>query len=120
MMGIAGIVEKFMENEYYSLSRKFEVLAETYITDLNGFVKSTAESLNLFKFESSEKNPEPSKNARIVLETINRESKELGTAPTLWLGYNAFNELLHGKLKKTFDKQAELDGKLFDHVLELV
>lgn len=118
-MGISEIIEKFMENEYYSLSRKFEVLAEKYITDLDAFVKATAEHLNLFKFESSEKNPDPSKNARIVLETIKRESKELGTNPTLWLGYNAFNELLHGKLKKTFDKQAELDGKLFDHVLTL-
>jgi hypothetical protein len=120
MAGIDQIVNKFMENEYYSLSRKFDVLAETYIKDLKGFVKATAEQLNLFKYEASAKNAEPSLNARLVLNLIEKEAKLLGTQPTLWLGYNAFNEMLHGKLVKTFDKQAELDGKLFEHVLELV
>lgn len=118
MQGIEMMVNKFLENEYYSLSKKFEVLAETYIADLDGFVKATAESLNLFKFEKSDKNPEPSLNARMVLEIMNREAKQLGTKPTLWHGYNAFNEVLHTKLKKTFDKQAEIDSKLFNTIFE--
>ena len=34
-----------------------------------------------------------------------------------WIGYNAFNELLHGKLKKTFEVQKREDAKLFEYVL---
>ena len=115
---IGNLVSKFMDNEFYSLHKKFEVLAERPITDLSDFVKFTAEDLKLFKFESSEKNPDPSLNARLVMDTIRKESNLLGTDPTLWLGYNAFNELLHGKLKKPFDKQKQLDKQLFDRILE--
>ena len=119
MNGIELMVNKFMENEYYTLSKKFEVLAETVIKDLEGFVKLTADKLNLFKFEKSKENAEPSLNARMVLEIMKNEEVLFGTAPTLWTGYNAFNELLHTKLKKSFDKQAEIDAILFDTVMEM-
>lgn len=114
---IKEIVNKFMDNEFYSLHKKFEVLAEMPLKDLEGFVKITAEKLNLFKFESSEKNPAPSLNARMVIDVIQSEARLLGTKPNMWLGYNAFNEILHGKLKKTFEAQRSLDAKLFDLVL---
>lgn len=116
---ISQIIQKFFENEYYTLSRKFEVLNSKEITDLKGFVKFTTEKTNLFKFEASEKNPEPSLNARLILETIEKESDILGVKPNLWLGYNAFNELLHDKLKKTFEQQKALDSRIFESVLEL-
>ena len=115
---IGSLINTFMENEFYTLSRKFEVLAETYITDLNGFVKATAEKLNLFKFEMSEKNPNPGASARTVIDTIQGEANLLGVKPNLWLGYNAFNELLHDKLKKTFEQQKNIDAKLFEIVTE--
>lgn len=120
MPEIRELVTKFLDNEFYSLSRKFEVLAEKRITNLQGFVKFTAEKLNLFQFESSEKNPSPSLNARTVIESVQREASLLGERSNLWLGYNAFNELLHGKLKKTFEAQKQLDGKLFSEVLAMV
>lgn len=114
---IGSIVNKFMDNEFYTLSKKFEVLAERQITDLSGWVKMVADSTKLFKFESSEKNPSPSLNARTVIEGIRREASMLGEAtPNLWLGYNAFNELLHGKLKKGFEAQKSLDKRIFDLV----
>lgn len=116
---IRGIIEKFMSNEFYTLQRKFEVLAETPIANLEEYVKITAEHFKLFQFESSETNHAPSLNARIVLDTINREANLLGTRPTLWNGYNAFNEILHTKLKKTFDKQRQLDAEIFTHSLEM-
>jgi hypothetical protein len=94
-------------------------LAERTITDLEGFVKLTAEKMNLFKYEMSEKNPMPSLNSRMVLDIIKNESELLGVTPTLWNGYNAFNEVLHTKLKKNFDKQIDLDEKLFNTVLEM-
>lgn len=114
---ISSIMEKFMNNEFYSLQRKFVVLAERPIKDLSDFVKVTARNFKLFQFECSEKNPGPSLNARIVLETIERESALLHTDPNLWIGYNAFNALLHDKLKKTFGAQQALDAKLFEAVL---
>jgi hypothetical protein len=117
---VSQLIQKFFANEYYTLSRKFEVMNSKEITDLKGFVKLTAEKTNLFKFEASEKNPEPSLNARKIMEGIEREADILGVKPNLWLGYNAFNELLHDKLKKTFEQQKNIDSKIFDTVLEMV
>jgi hypothetical protein len=114
---ISSIVKNFMSNEFYDLQRKFNVLAERPIKDLEDFVKVTAENFKLFQFECSEKNPGPSLNARTVIETIERESRLLHTDPTLWIGYNAFNDLLHGKLKKTFGAQERLDANLFEAIL---
>jgi hypothetical protein len=110
------IVGKFMDNEFYSLKRKFEVLAERPVYNLEDYVKFTAKTSGLFKYESSDKNPEPSANARFVFDVIERESKLLNTRPNQWIVYNAFNELLHGKLKKTFDQQRTLDERLFETI----
>lgn len=116
---IDEIMKKFMDNQYYSLHKKFEVLAERPIADLKDFVKITANDLKIFKFEASDKNPEPSLNATIVLDTIRKEAKELGVEPNYWLGYNAFNELIGTKLKKTFEATRNIDGILFDHTYDL-
>lgn len=114
---ISLIVEKFMDNEFHTLQRKFEVLAERPISNLDDFVKVTAENFKLFQFECSEKNPGPSLNARTVLETIERESRLLHTVPNLWIGYNALNAILHDKLKKPFGAQKNLDAKVFEAIL---
>jgi len=117
---IDELIALFIENEYYTISRKFEVLAEKQITDVKEFVKMVATDLNLFQFEASATNSEPSLNARLVIDTITKEQRILGIEkPTLWLGYNAFNELIHDKLKKTFDQQKALDSKVFEHILEM-
>lgn len=117
---IDDLCKLFVENEYYELSRKFEVLAETTISDVTEFVKMVSTDLGLFQFESSKTNPEPCLNARMVIDTITKEQRILGVEkPSLWLGYNAFNELIHDKLKKTFDQQANLDNKVFQHILEM-
>jgi len=70
----------------------------------------------LFQFECSEKNASPSINARMVLDIIRMESAVLSSEPNLWHGYNAFNAVLHNKLKKTFEVQKRLDEKLFEHL----
>ena len=113
------LIELFMVNEFYELKRKFEVLAETPIPDLEKFVEFITKKVTpngLFKYEASDKNPLPSLNARTVIETITNEANLLNIEPNFWLGYNSFNELLHGKLKKSFEKQRELDGLIFDTV----
>lgn len=116
---IGELVEKFISNEYYELSKKFEVLAERAIKadELEGWVKMVADKTGIFTFEKSAKNPEPSLNARMVIEGVQREAALLEVEPNQWLGYNAFNEVLHDKLKKGFDKQKQLDQKLFETVL---
>lgn len=119
MPEISFLIDKFMSNEYYEISRKFETLAKTAISDVNEFVKSVADDLGIFKFDKSATNAEPSLVAQMVIDTITKESRILGVTPNLWLGYNAFNEILHDKLKKTFDQQANIDSKIFDHILEM-
>ena len=111
---INGLIDVFMNNEYYQLSRKFEALSESKIYDVNAVIKEVADRTKLFKFEKSDLNPEPSLNARLVAEVIERESQLLNEVPNKWLVYNAFNELTHDKLKKTFDQQKRIDSQLFE------
>jgi hypothetical protein len=119
MPNIQSLINKFMDNEYYGLRRKFDVLAEKQIDNLEGYVKMTCEDLKLFMYESSKENPAPSLNARTVIDIVNKESRQLGINPNAWLVYNGFNEVLHGKLKKSFQSQRELDNRLFNHALML-
>lgn len=117
---IGQTIYDFLDNEFYELRKKFEVLADFKIADPSEIVKRIADETKLFKFESSEKNPLPSLNARLVLETVQNESLILKEDANMWMVYNAFNELLHGKMKKTFDQQKKLDKELFNTALELV
>lgn len=115
---IGHLVRTFMDNEYYTLQKQFEQMAAKPIYDISEFVKQTANATGLFKYESSEKNPEPSLNARLVMEYMAKEVQLMGEQrANNWIGYNAFNELLHGKLKKTFEVQKREDAKLFEYVL---
>lgn len=116
---IDELVEKFISNEYYTLKPKAEHLSNFTISDVQRFVKEVCEKSAIFKFEKSDKNPEPSLNSSVVINTIMNEANLLGVKPNLWLGYNAFNEILHGKFQKSFDLQKTLDGKIFDTIYEL-
>lgn len=79
---IAELVERFYNNEFYEIRRKFEVLAERPITDLREFVRMTAKATGLFRYEMSDKNPEPGLNARTVIATAEREAAQLGEPVT--------------------------------------
>lgn len=116
---INGIIERFMNNEFYQLSRKFEVLAERPITDLKEFVKITAEQTKIFQYVKSENNPLPSLNAERVMDVITNEANLLGVKPNMWLGYNAFNNVLHNTFEKSFEVAKTLDAKVFDFVMQL-
>lgn len=121
MPKVEELVAAFMDNEYYSLHRKFEVMAEAAISDVEGFVKYTLGKTGLLKYEKSEKNPEEaSAGAQFIIDIINNEAKELNSAPNLWLGYNAFNEYIHTQNTRPFFLQEKADRKLFDAVLEQV
>lgn len=122
MPKVEELVASFMDNEYYSLHKKFEVMAEKPLTDVEGFVKYTLGKTGLFKYEKSEKNPEEaSASAQLIIDVINAEAKELGTAPNLWLGYNAFNDYVHThQNNQYFNYQERDDRKLFNAILQQV
>jgi hypothetical protein len=111
---IGEMIHHFIENEYTTLRRKFDVLAERPIKDLKNFVRSVSLITGVLSYSASEKNPDkPSKNAKIVMETIDTESKTLHTRPNMWLGYNAFNAFIHGT-NKPFQEQSKLDNQVFN------
>jgi hypothetical protein len=112
------LIAMFYQNEFFSIKKKFEVLAESPIKDVEKFVKLTAEKLGLFKYAKSEQNPDPSKNAQLVLDTISNEAALLKVKPNLWIGYNAFNAILHDRLKKCFEDQKRRDSQLLEFVSE--
>lgn len=116
---IQKTINHFYNNEYYELKRKFNVLAETPITDLTEFVSFITKENNLFKFEKSDKNPLPSMLAQNVIDIIKDEALLLSTPPNLWHGYNAFNEVIHTKMKKSFDQQRKADTQVFNSILSL-
>ena len=93
-------------------------MAEKRVDNIEEYVKLTCEDLKIFMYESSKENPEPSLNARTVIDIVNRESNLLGTPANMWHLYNAFNEVLHGKLKKSFNTQRVMDARLFDYTLQ--
>jgi hypothetical protein len=101
------------------LKPKAEFLSGAIVSDVQKFVKDVCKETAIFKYEKSDKNPEPSLNAEIVADTILAESRYLNTSPNMWLGYNAFNEILHTKFAKSFDVQKTLDGKIFDTIYDM-
>ena len=113
------LFDKFLNNEFYSIVPKFDKLKEVKINDTKKFVQEVLERTKLFKYECSDKNPEPSKKARQVIEILNNEAILLNEEPNLWLGYNAFNRVLHETLKKSFSQQEKWDKKLFDEIYEM-
>lgn len=115
---IGQTIYNFLDNEFYDLRRKFEVLADFKISDPEEIIKRIADETKIFKFEASDKNPMPSLNARLVLQTIQNETLEMKEDANLWLVYNAFNEILHSKLKKTFDQQHKIDKEIFNTIYE--
>ncbi len=113
---IDQLIKHFLSNEFFTIKNKFEKLVEVPIRNTEKFVKTICDSTKLFKFEKSEKNAEPSLNAQLVIDTIKAEAKELNDKPNLWIGYNAFNAILHGKLSKTFDAQRNIDQRLLEEI----
>lgn len=113
------LFDKFLDNEFYSIVRKFDKMKEIKIIDTKAFVRDILEKTKLFRYECSDKNDDPSKKSREVIKILDNEAILLNEAPNLWLGYNAFNSVLHGTLKKSFSQQEKIDKKLFQEIYEL-
>lgn len=113
---IQMLVNEFLNNEYYTLKPKAEFLSGAIISDVQKFVKQVCEDTQVFKYEKSDKNPDASLNATTVMDTIRAEASYLSVEPNMWLGYNAFNEILHNKFQKSFEVQKNYDAKIFDSI----
>jgi hypothetical protein len=113
------LFDTFLDNEFYTIVQKFNKLKEVEILDTKEFVRDILEKTKLFRYECSDKNDNPSKKSREVIEILNYEALLLNETPNLWIGYNAFNAILHGTLKKSFSSQEKLDKKLFDEIYEM-
>ncbi|WP_075344102.1 DUF932 domain-containing protein [Tenacibaculum agarivorans] len=110
------LFQKFLDNEFYKITHKFDKMKSIKLIDTKEFVRQVLEETKLFKYECSDKNSDPSKKSRRVLEILDNESILLNEKPNLWLGYNAFNAVLHNDLKKSFTKQKQLDKELFEEI----
>ncbi|RYH75892.1 DUF932 domain-containing protein [Flavobacteriaceae bacterium 144Ye] len=119
MPRLNNLFDKFLDNEFYTITKKFDRMKEFKIIDTQEFVKAILDKTKLFRYECSDKNSDPSKKSREVLEILDNEAVLLDEAPNLWIGYNAFNQMLHNTLKKSFSQQERLDKKLFDAVYEM-
>jgi hypothetical protein len=111
------LIEKFTQTEYYELTQKFNQLANRKISDVEKFVKKVCEDTEIFTYEISDKNDNPSRKANEIFSIINRESSQLSVEPNMWLGYNAFNELLHQQNSRSFSATNEKDSELFQTIL---
>lgn len=120
MPKLNGLFEKFLNNEYYEITRKFREMEEIVLIDTKEFVKDILEKTKLFRYECSDNNDNPSKKSRELLDMIAEEGHDYYATPTLWDGYNAFNWMLHNTLKKTFSQQERLDKILFDEIYAMV
>ena len=119
MPRLNNLFDNFLDNEFYTITKKFDRMREFEIINTKEFVKEIVESTKLFRYECSDKNNDPSKKSREVLEILDNEALLLDEKPNLWIGYNAFNQMLHNTLKKSFSQQERLDKKLFDAVYEM-
>ncbi|MEO0571980.1 MAG: DUF932 domain-containing protein [Bacteroidota bacterium] len=119
MPRLNSLFNRFMNNEFYSIVEKFLKMQSVELLDTKKFVQEVLERTKLFKYECSDKNMDPSKKSREVLKILDNEALAIGTNPNLWLGYNAFNAVLHRNMKKSFSQQEKLDKVLFDEILEM-
>lgn len=74
MPKLKQLFDKFIDNEFYSVIHKFDVLNEVKIIDTAKFVKDILEKTKLFRYECSDANPDPSKRSREVIDILNNEA----------------------------------------------
>lgn len=118
---MSEMLEEYKTNEMVKIHRSFEVLAERNVTDVKDLVKHLVNSNGIFKFEASDKNPEPGSNGVLVLNTIAKESQLLKTVPNAWIVYNAVNEWIYNDAinKKNEGERKNMDVKLFESVTKM-
>ena len=83
MPRLNNLFDKFVDNEFYAITEKFDRMREFKIIDTKEFVKVILDRTKLFRYECSDKNNDPSKKSREVLEILDNEALLLDEAPNL-------------------------------------
>lgn len=109
------LIKHYLDTEYYQLNKKINHLSEVVI-DPELFTKDLCNRSKLFSYEKNKRNDDVSEYANRVIQTILTEASILDVEPSAWLGYNAFNEVLHNELNYTFNVKQEKDAELFNIV----
>jgi hypothetical protein len=112
------LIQHYLETEYYELNKRINLLSEVEINPVL-FTKKVCEKSKLFSFEKNVRNTDTSEYAKRVINTIFTEAETLGVQPSAWLGYNAFNEVLHSELNMNFNVKQEKDMSLFNLICDM-
>lgn len=138
---IEALVRRFLDNEFYSINEKIKRMKahiidenqiEQWIKDLakqervwvdNGekrylerLDKATKEGKDLSKVVGASESP----NVGIVRDILLRDANNTGVEPNAWLVYSAFNEFIHSFEGRVFEKNKDVDTRVFNSVSELV
>ncbi|SRX51982.1 hypothetical protein AEQU1_00042 [Aequorivita sp. CIP111184] len=78
--------DKVLDNESYTITKKFVRMKEFKIIDTQEFVKAILDTRKLFRYECSDKKSDPSKKSRKVIDILDYKASLLNEEPNLWLG----------------------------------
>jgi hypothetical protein len=109
------LINHYLATEYYELNKKINHLSDVIIDPVK-FTQEVCDRSKLFSYEKNKRNTDVSDYANRVINTILSEAEILNVQPSAWLGYNAFNEVLHGEMNYTFNVKQEKDASLFSMV----
>lgn len=109
------LIKHYLETEYYELNKKINHLSDVVIDPVM-FTKDVCNSSKIISYTKNKRNDEVSDYANRVINTILSEASILNVEPSAWLGYNAFNEVLHNEMNFTFNVKQEKDAELFNKV----
>ncbi len=73
MPRLSNLFDKFLNNEFYTITEKFNKMTEFKFIDTQGFVKTVLDKTKLFRYDCSDKNSDLSKKSREVIEILNYE-----------------------------------------------
>lgn len=138
---IEDLVKRFLDNEVYSLKDKISTMKTHFIDEkqidkwikdlaqqervwvdngekryLERLDKATKEGKDLSKVLKAGVSP----NVDVVKNILIRDANATGVEPNAWLVYSAFNEFIHSNTGIVFEKNKDLDTRIFNNVVELV
>jgi hypothetical protein len=120
MPEIDRLIVEFTKTEYFELQQKFQHLSDNKINDIQAFVEEVCKQTKIFQYGKMVEGEEViSKKAVEVMSIIEREANQLKVYPNMWLGYNAFNEVIHNMNSRNFEVQNQKDHKIFESILSL-
>lgn len=125
---IGDLVQRFLDNEVYSINDKIKKMKAHLIEhdQIQEWIADLAEQDKIFKpiaisrAKETEGDEVVTKTAQLVEDILLRDTLATGVEPNAWLIYSAFNEVIHGKLQNVFEKQKQMDTRVFNSISEMV